>query len=62
MVRKKKNNTMPNDALTSLELSKIGLTFAVIGDIIGYLSIIKGEEEAAELALRESTRNPAKSE
>jgi len=35
------------DGLSALELSKIGLTFAVIGDVIGYLAILKAEEEAA---------------
>ncbi|SEL49816.1 hypothetical protein [Paenibacillus sp. OK003] len=33
-----------------MELAKIGLTLNVIGDILGYFSILKAEEEAANLA------------
>ncbi|WP_155987890.1 hypothetical protein [Gorillibacterium massiliense] len=46
MARNKKSIGLLDD-LNALELSKIGLTFAVIGDIIGFLAILKAEEEAA---------------
>ncbi|WP_236703512.1 hypothetical protein [Paenibacillus xylanivorans] len=49
MAKGKRNNLMIEE-LTSLELAKIGLTLNVIGDILGYISIIKAEEEAANLA------------
>lgn len=45
------------EELTSLDLAKIGLTLNVIGDIFGYLSIIKGEEEEANLAADTNRNN-----
>ncbi|WP_156332313.1 hypothetical protein [Paenibacillus sp. JCM 10914] len=44
MSKPRKNVSLLED-LSSLELAKIGLTFAVIGDIIGYIAILKAEEE-----------------
>jgi|GEM_PF-5608707 hypothetical protein len=50
VVAKGKRNNLMIEELTSLDLAKIGLTLNVIGDIFGYFSILKGEEEAANLA------------
>ncbi|BFH62396.1 hypothetical protein [Paenibacillus azoreducens] len=44
---KRKRNVASIEDLSSLELAKIGLTLAAIGDIISFLSIIKAEEEEA---------------
>ncbi|WP_459966617.1 hypothetical protein [Paenibacillus sp. JCM 10914] len=45
VVSKPRKNVSLLEDLSSLELAKIGLTFAVIGDIIGYIAILKAEEE-----------------
>jgi hypothetical protein len=50
VAKTRRNNNLMMEELTSLDLAKIGLTLNVIGDILGYLSIIKVEEEAANLA------------
>ncbi|MEC0094370.1 hypothetical protein [Paenibacillus macquariensis] len=44
MAKAKRNVSLIED-LSSLELAKIGLTLNVIGDIFGFFSIIKAEEE-----------------
>ncbi|KKC46479.1 MULTISPECIES: hypothetical protein [Paenibacillus] len=49
-VAKSNPNTSWIDEFSSLDLAKIGLTLNVIGDIFGYFSILKGEEELKSLA------------
>ncbi|MCJ8013494.1 hypothetical protein MUG84_17345 [Paenibacillus sp. KQZ6P-2] len=44
---KPKRNASKIEDLSSIELAKIGLTLNVIGDIFGFFSIIKAEQEEA---------------
>ncbi|WP_422656814.1 hypothetical protein ACK8P5_13595 [Paenibacillus sp. EC2-1] len=53
--RKKSNATL--EELSSIELAKIGLTLAAIGDVIGYLSIVKAEEEERLRAAEKNSRS-----
>ncbi|QID16070.1 MULTISPECIES: hypothetical protein [unclassified Paenibacillus] len=48
-VAKPRQNTLLTNELSSLDLAKIGLTLNVIGDLFGYFSIIKAEEELQSL-------------
>ncbi|MCJ8012245.1 hypothetical protein MUG84_10925 [Paenibacillus sp. KQZ6P-2] len=54
---KVKRNVSSIEELSSLELAKIGLTFAVIGDIFGYISIIKAEREEETRSAESSKLN-----
>lgn len=57
IVAKVKRNAPLIEDLSSLELAKIGLTLAVIGDIFGYFSIIKAEREE-EIRSAENYKKP----
>ncbi len=59
MAQPGQNNNLVTNELSSLDLAKIGLTLNVIGDLFGYFSIIKAQEELQGLEEERRSRGAA---